>query len=195
MTTFSNADDVLTLLVHLGYLSFDHDTSAVHIPNSEVQQEFINSIEDGGWEFIMDAIKASDRLLEATLNGDEGDVAEKIEKAHSENASILKYNDENALACVISIAYYSARKQYIMHRELATGKGFADIVFLPRKNADLPAIVVELKRNQSADTAISQIKARKYTEKIAEYTGEILLVGISYDEQKGHSCTIERVMK
>ncbi len=195
MTSFTSADDVLTLLVHLGYLSFDFDTATVRIPNSEVQQEFINSIEDGGWEFIMDAIKASDRLLEATLNGDEGDVAEMIEKAHSENASILKYNDENALACVISIAYYSARKKYIMHRELATGKGFADIVFLPRKNNDLPAIVVELKRNQSADTAISQIKAKQYTEKIAEYTGEIVLVGISYDDQKCHSCMIERIIK
>ena len=195
MTSFSSADDVLTLLVHLGYLSFDFDTSTVRIPNSEVQQEFINSIEDGGWEFLMDAIKASDRLLNATLTGDSETVAKLIEKAHSENASILKYNDENALACVISIAYYSARKKYIMHRELPTGKGFADIVFIPRKNVDSPAIVVELKHNQSADTAISQIKAKQYTEKIAEYTGEIVLVGISYDEQKGHSCIIETVSK
>ena len=143
----------------------------------------------------MDAIKASDRLLNATLTGDSETVAKMIEKAHSENASILKYNDENALACVISIAYYAARKKYIMHRELPTGKGFADIVFIPRKNVDSPAIVVELKHNQSADTAISQIKTKQYTEKIAEYTGEIVLVGISYDEQKGHSCVIETVSK
>ncbi len=195
MTSFSSADDVLTLLVHLGYLSFDFDTSTVKIPNSEVQQEFINSIEDGGWEFLVDAIKASDWLLDATLNGNSDTVAKMIEKAHSENASILKYNDENALACVISIAYYSARKKYIIHRELASGKGFADIVFIPRNNIDSPAIVVELKHNQSADTAISQIKAKQYTEKIAEYTGEIILVGISYDDQKGHSCIIETVLK
>ena len=195
MTSFSSADDVLTLLVHLGYLSFDFDTSTVRIPNSEVQQEFINSIEDGGWEFLMDSIKASDRLLNATLTGDSETAAKMIEKAHNENASILKYNDENTLACVISIAYYSARKKYIMHRELATGKGFADIVFIPRKNVDSPAIVVELKHNQSADTAISQIKAKRYSETIAEYTGEIILVGISYDEQKGHSCIIETVSK
>ena len=82
-----------------------------------------------------------------------------------------------------------------MHRELATGKGFADIVFIPRKNIDSPAIVVELKHNQSADTAISQIKAKQYTEKIADYIGDIILVGISYDEQKGHSCIIETVSK
>ncbi|MBR3419399.1 MAG: PD-(D/E)XK nuclease domain-containing protein, partial [Oscillospiraceae bacterium] len=152
-------------------------------------------IEDGGWEFLVEAIKVSDRLLNATLTGDSDTVAKMIEKAHSENASILKYNDENALACVISIAYYSARKKYIMHRELATGKGFADIVFIPRKNIDSPAIVVELKHNQSAETAISQIKAKRYTEKIAQYTGDIVLVGINYDEQKGHSCIIETVSK
>ena len=195
MTSFSSADDVLTLLVHLGYLSFDFASSTVRIPNYEVQQEFINSIEDGGWEFLMDSIKSSDQLLAATLCGDSETVAKMIEKAHSENASILKYNDENALACVISIAYYSARKKYIMHRELATGKDFADIVFIPRKNIDSPAIVVELKHNQSADTAITQIKTKKYTEKIAEYTGEIILVCINYDEQKGHSCIIESVIK
>ncbi len=195
MTSFSSADDVLTLLVHLGYLSFDFASSTVRIPNYEVQQEFINSIEDGGWEFLMDSIKSSDQLLAATLCGDSETVAKMIEKAHSENASILKYNDENALACVISIAYYSARKKYIMHRELATGKGFADIVFIPRKNIDSPAIVVELKYNQSADTAITQIKTKKYTEKIAEYTGEIILVCINYDEPKGHSCIIESVIK
>ena len=195
MTTFSSADDVLTLLVHLGYLSFDYDSSTVRIPNSEVQQEFINSIEDGGWEFLVDSIKASEKLLEATISGDSETVATMMEKAHSENASILKYNDENALACVISIAYYSARKKYIMHRELATGKGFADIVFIPRRNVDSPAIVVELKHAQSADSAIAQIKAKQYTEKIAEYTGEIVLVGINYDDVKGHSCLIEHITK
>ena len=195
MTSFSSADDVLTLLVHLGYLSFEFDTSTVRIPNSEVQQEFINSIEDGGWEFLVDSIKASEQLLEATLAEDSETVAKMIEKSHTENASILKYNDENALACVLSIAYYSARKKYIMHRELATGKGFADIVFIPRKNVDSPALLVELKHNQSADTAIAQIKAKQYTEKIAEYTGEIILVGINYDENKEHTCIIERVSK
>lgn len=193
MTTFSCADDVLTLLVHLGYLSFDFDTSTVHIPNSEVQQEFINSIEDGGWEELMRAIRASESLLAATLEGDAEKVAEAVGQAHQENTSILQYNSENSLACVITIAYYTARKKYIMHRELATGKGFADIVFLPRRNVGLPAIVVELKHNQPADTAIAQIKEKRYPDKIAEYTGEMLLVGISYDDSKGHSCVIERV--
>ena len=83
-----------------------------------------------------------------------------------------------------------------MHRELATGKGFADLVFIPRKTSDKPAMVIELKWDKSADTAIEQIKRRQYTDKVSEYTGDILLVGISYDtETKSHSCIIEKITK
>lgn len=195
MTSFQSADDVLTLLIHLGYLTYDSNTGMAWIPNSEVQQEFINSIEDGGWEEIMNAIRSSDELIQATLNGDTKTVEKLIARSHEENTSILKYNDENSLACVISLAYYTARKNYIMHRELPTGKGFADIVYIPRKKVDAPALVIELKHNQPAGTAIEQIKAKNYPEKIAEYTGEIILVGISYDDEKGHSCEIERIRK
>ena len=195
MTSFQSADDVLTLLIHLGYLTYDSSTGITWIPNSEVQQEFINSIEDGGWEEIMHAVRASDELMQATLNGDADTVAEMIARSHEENASILKYNDENSLACVISLAYYTARKNYIMHRELPTGKGFADIVYIPRKNVDAPALVIELKYQQPAETAITQIREKRYPAKIAEYTGEILLVGISYDDDKGHRCVIERFQK
>ena len=194
MSTFYSADDVLTLLIHLGYLTYNE--GKVWIPNSEVQQEFINSIEDGGWETVMNAIRSSDELIEATINGDEEKVAKMVEKAHDENASVIGYNNETSLSCVISLAYYSARKEYIIHRELATGKGFADLVFIPRKTSDKPAMVIELKWDKSADTAIEQIKRRQYTDKVSEYTGDILLVGISYDtETKSHSCIIEKITK
>ena len=199
MTSLNSADDVLTLLVHLGYLTFEATNETgygeVWIPNSEVRQEFINSVEDGGWENLMKAIKDSDKLLEATLNSDTETVAALVERSHSENTSILQYNDENSLACVISLAYYTAQNKYIMHRELPTGKGFADIAFIPRKHIDLPAIIVELKHNKTSGAAIEQIKQKKYTEKIAQYTGEILLVGINYDDDKGHTCEIERFIK
>ncbi len=195
MTTLRSADDIFTLLVHLGYLTYDFYTKQVWIPNSEVAQEFVNSIEDGGWEEVMDAINVSSRLLDLTLKCDEEKVAEMIAKVHSDNTSILKYNDVNSLSCVISLAYYSARKDYIIHRELATGEGFADVVFIPRKKSDKPAMIVELKKDCSADEAIEQIKNRNYSDKISEYTGEILLVGISYDEQKGHTCKIEKTQK
>lgn len=195
MTSFNSADDVLTLLVHLGYLTYDMTNSEVWIPNSEVQQEFINSIEDGGWEEVMDVINASSKLLDLTLKCDEEKVAEMIAKVHSDNTSILKYNDENSLSCVISLAYYSARKDYIIHRELASGNGFADLVFIPRKERNLPAMIVELKKGHSAEEAIQQIKDNDYLHKVSEYSGEILLVGINYDNQKGHTCKIERIQK
>lgn len=195
MTSFNSADDVLTLLVHLGYLTYDMTNGEVWIPNSEVQQEFINSIEDGGWEEVIDAINASSMLLDLTLKGDEEKVAEMIAKVHSDNTSILKYNDENSLSCVISLAYYSARKDYIIHRELATGVGFADVVFIPRKKSDKPAMIVELKKGHSAGEAVEQIKNRNYSCKVSEYTGKILLVGINYDDQKGHTCKIEKIQK
>lgn len=200
MTTFASADDVLTLLVHLGYLTYDFDTRTVHIPNQEVQKEFINCIEDGGWEPVMDAIRKSEELLNATISGDEDTVAKIIEHVHQENTSILAYNDENSLACVISLAYYSAKKSYAIYRELAGGKGFADLVFIPRKTTQTPAIVVELKWNQTADAAIDQIKRKEYVQSLKDYRGEVLLVGINYESKnsdgenyKKHFCKIERV--
>ncbi len=186
-------------MVHLGYLTYrateNEKIGEVWIPNSEVQQEFINSIEDGGWEEVVKSIRSSNELIEATLALDEEKVAKIIEKAHQENTSVLKYNDENSLACVISLAYYSARNKYIMFRELPTGKGFADIVYLPRRNVNAPAMVIELKHEKSTVGAIEQIKNPHYSDKIAEYTGEILLVGINYDDQKGHTCKIEKFVK
>ena len=116
------------------------------------------------------------------------------EKAHDENTSILSYNNENSLACVLSIAYYYAKNDYIIYRELPTGKGFADLVFIPRKNVDLPAIIVELKVDKGADAAIDQIKRRQYPDKVKDYTGRLLLVGIVYDRQaKQHDCQIEKL--
>lgn len=202
MTTLESSDDVLTLLVHLGYLTYDFDNKKVAIPNQEVQKEFINCIEDGGWEPVMDAIRSSDELLYATLQGDEEKVSSMIEQAHQENTSILKYNDENALACVISLAYYSAKKDYSIYRELAGGKGYVDMVFVPRNNVSKPAIVVELKWNKSVSAAIEQIKEKQYVQSLKGYSGEVVLVGINYavgKEDNGgfkkHKCGIERIRK
>lgn len=196
MTTFKSADDVFTLLVHFGYLTYDFYTKQVWIPNSEVAQEFINSIEDGGWEEVMKSIKSSDELLKATLNCNEEKVAELVDKAHSDNTSILKYNDENSLSCVISIAYYSARKTYTIERELPAGKGYADLVFRPRKNNSNPAMIVELKYDKSAEGALAQIKKKKYIDCLKDYSGDVLLVGINYDKNsKCHICRIEKITK
>ena len=121
-------------------------------------------------------------------------MARGVDVAHDENTSILSYNNENSLACVLSIAYYYARNDYIIHRELPTGKGFADLVLIPHKNVDKPAMVLELKFNKDANSAIEQIKRKQYPAKIADYSGELLLVGVNYDKEvKTHECRIERM--
>ena len=185
-------DDVLTVLIHLGYLSFNWRKNECFIPNFEVAGELSNAVEESGWTNVVKALQQSERLLEFTLAGNEEAVAQCIDAAHDENTSILSYNDENSLACVLSIAYYYARNDYVIHRELATGKGFADLVLIPRQNVDSPAIIIELKYNEDADTAISQIKRKDYPAKVAQYADNLLLVGISYDRRtKKHTCHIE----
>lgn len=198
MSTFKTKDDVLTLLIHLGYLAYDSEKREVYIPNKEIIGEFENAMSVGGWPEIIRILKASEKLLEATLSGDEKSVEEGLDLAHMEALSILMYNDENSLSCAIGLAYYSARKDYRLIREFPTGRGFADVVFLPLPSVGKPALVVELKYDKSASAAIQQIKDRKYIQALESFTGEILLVGINYDREnknKPHSCVIEKVWK
>ena len=197
MRTFETKDDVLTLLIHLGYLGYDSKEREAFIPNREIIEEFENAMSVGGWTEVMNVLKASERLLNDTLRCDEKSVAEGLDRAHTEVASILTYNDENSLGCAISLAYYSARKDYKLIREMPAGRGFADVVFLPLPFSKKPALVVELKYNKSADTAIRQIKEKHYTQALEGYSGEILLVGINYDKDgkdKPHSCVIEKLI-
>ena len=193
MTTFHSADDVLTLLVHLGYLGYDFDTKEVFIPNREIMGEYVTATRVSQWSEIVHSVLQSDKLLQATWNGDEEAVAKGMEEAHL-NTSHLQYNDENALSYTVSLAYYSARQYYTIIRELPTGRGFADMVFLPKKKyADKPAMVVELKWDDNADTALRQIRDKQYTEALKDYKGNILCVGITYDRgSKRHTCRIER---
>ena len=115
---------------------------------------------------------------------------------HEDSTSILNYNDENALSCVITLAYISARTDYVMIREMPSGKGFADIVFLPKRNSDKPAIVVELKWNKSLEGAISQIEKKNYVKALENYGGKVLLVGVNYDKRtKEHQCRIKKCFK
>lgn len=192
MSTFHNLDDVLTLLVHLGYLSYNFDTQEVKIPNYEISKEFVSVIKISKWDKTIKAIQQSIELLEDTWQLKADKVATTIEEVHQENTSILTYNNENSLSCVITLAYYSAKEYYNIFRELPSGKGFADIVMIPNhRHLDRPAIVIELKYNQNVDTAIDQILNKQYTDTLKDYTGNILLVGINYDKDtKQHTCKI-----
>lgn len=196
MTTFKGKDDVLTLLVHLGYLAYDEEKKAVFIPNEEVRGEFIRAIKNGDRPELVKAIQTSNRLMDATLRMDEKEVAALIEEVHSANTSPDFYNDEQGLRSVIKLAYYSSKDDYFSVQELPGGNGYADIVFLPRQNVNKAAMIVELKWDKSASGAISQIKEKKYVQAIENYGGDILLVGINYDKKtKIHECRIERYQK
>ena len=191
MTTFASKDDVLTLMIHLGYLGYDQEDKTCYIPNKEVRSSFVNAIDQKNMGITAIALKNSQELLKATFNKEEEKVAEYIEQAHLET-SHLQYNDENALAYTISLAYYTARDQYTFVREYPAGKGFADMVFIPKK--DGPAMIIELKWKKDAETAIKQIKEKKYPEGLKKYADNLLLVGISYDPKtRKHTCIIESI--
>ena len=190
MTTFKSKDDVLTLLIHLGYLGYNNSDHTCYIPNKEVSTSFIDSIEDSNWEETTKALLNSRELLEATWRKDEEGVARYIEEAHL-NTSILTYNNENALSYTLALAYIYARNHYTMIREMPTGKGFADIVLIPYR--DKPAMIIELKWNQEVNTVIDQIKEKKYPKGLEKYKDNLLIVGISYDKKtKKHTCHIEK---
>lgn len=196
---FTNKDDVLTYMIHLGYLGYDQTRKTAFVPNEEIRQELTSAVESRPWNELIKFQQKSEDLLNSTLELDGTAVAEQIEKIHNEYASSIQYNNENSLSSVLTIAYLSTMQYYFQPiRELPTGRGFADFVFLPKpeyKN-DYPALVMELKWNKNAETALQQIKNKKYPESILHYTGEILLVGVSYDKaSKEHQCNIERYEK
>ena len=195
INSIKRRDEALTLLVHLGYLGYDEENGEVFIPNREIRGEFDNAIEASEWAEVEEALQNSDKLLKSTWNGDGEAVAKYIEKAHQNVSSILGYNNEETLRSVVSIAYYTAIRFYSFVKEFPSGKGFADMVFLPYKHVNKPLIVIELKKNDTAESAIAQIKEKKYSESLEKYTGEILLVGITYDDNKKHYCKIEKITK
>ena len=196
MTTFRDENDVLTLLIHLGYLSCDSKEQSVCIPNNEIQSEYVNAVSVSDWGEVSKALKHSADLLHAIWKENEQAVAEGMERAHFET-SHLQYNDENTLSYTISLALYAAKNYYTIYREFPTGKGFADMIFLPRKKfQEKPALVVELKWDKSVTGAIRQIKEKQYCRSLEEYTGNILLVGINYSKKdKKHQCVIEKMIK
>ncbi|MGN0482622.1 MAG: AAA family ATPase [Lachnospiraceae bacterium] len=196
MTTIKSKDDVLTLLVHLGYLSYDAKEKSVRIPNEEVQEEFIRAVSNGKHTELAKLIRGSEELLEATLNMDEEAVADAIEEAHKAGAAPTFYNNEQALRSVIRMAYISCVDDFLRIEELPSGHGYADVVFFPKKASTLPLLLIELKWNKTEDGAIHQIKNQDYPQGMRGYGGEMLLVGINYDSKsKKHTCKIETYRK
>jgi ribosomal protein S8 len=194
LTNINSRDAVLTVLIHLGYLAYDTETEEAYVPNGEVRYALSVAVREADWTPVINALKRSERLLKLTWAGEAEEVAEYISQVHMDNTSILQYNDENSLSCVITLAYYNAINDYTIIREMPAGLGFADIVYIPKGGSDKPAMVVELKYNQKAKTAIKQIKAKQYPKSLEKYKGNLLLVGINYDKNtKEHTCEIEEI--
>ena len=179
-----NKDDVLTYLIHMGYLAYSSVNRMAFVPNEEIRQELIRATKRKEWNEMLKFQQESEDL---------------IEKIHEQYIPAIQYNNENSLSSVLALAYLSAMQYYFKPvREFPTGRGFADFVFIPKPEykSDYPALVVELKWNKSAVSALQQIKDRKYPDSIQDYTGDILLVGINYSKKdKKHECVIKAYKK
>ena len=199
LVTFRDRNDVLTLLIHLGYLAYDDEAQKVRIPNEEVRLEFARAIRQVKRDETIRRVRESEQLIMDTVHQNEEAVARQIEKIHEEE-SPLYYNNEQALRSVIKRAYFSYGDEYVMFEELPAGVGYADIVYLPKRDSLLPVLIVELKWNQSGESALEQIKDRRYPAAFKSYRSDILLVGISYDREaaagkRKHQCRIEKYRK
>lgn len=191
-TVPKNKNQCFTLLVHIGYLAFDIDCSQVFIPNEEVRLAFRNALEECAWPDAIKPYQRSRKFIQSILAEDNDTVARMVEETHQNMTSVLMYNNENALSCVISVLCFFAENQYKVIREFPTGKDFADIVLLPKKRILGPAMVIELKFKQEVETAIDQIHENHYPDSLKDFYGELILVGISYNKKKAHDCIIER---
>lgn len=184
--------EIYAAMIIYGLLSY-HD-GELCIPNKELMIEFENALEDDGFGYVAELVRNSEEVLYATLDKKEDVVVSYLHNIHNSEIPVLKYNDENSLSCVVTLAYLSARNKYKVEREEKSGKGFADFLFYPRRK-NLPGIVIELKADSTPEAAINQIKEKEYCEKLKkEHVENILMVGISYNmDTKEHQCRIEEV--
>ena len=197
MTDFSTKDDIFGYLMHLGYLAYDSESKTCRIPNKEVREEWVRALNKIPEEYSVTTqiIEASKELLVETIAGNEEAVASALDVSHIHVTSNRSYNNEDALQSAVCLAYIYALNRYTVIREMTAGKGFADVVFIPFNDTD-PAMIIELKRNSSTESAITQIRDRRYFDSLSHYSGNLLFVGINYDEkEKTHTCRIERLVK
>ena len=194
--SFKNKDDVLTLMIHLGYLAYDNSEKTIRIPNKEVKTEFESLLKTTKNKKLIELVNKSKCLLQDTLDGKSKAVAKAIDEIRESSYAPTFYNNEQALRYVIKFAYVVCVDKYMRIEELPSGKGVADVVYLPKKNTNLPALIIELKWNKSVEAAINRIKSKKYPTALKDYGGDIVLVGINYDEKtKTHDCRIEMLQK
>ena len=196
MTDFHSKHDVFTYLIHLGYLAYDRKKQQCYIPNREVRDQWILSVEQSpDYKGVMDLVDSSKQLMESTIEGDSAAVAEALNKAHEQICNNLNYNNEGTFQSVICLAYFYANLKYTIVKEMPAGQGVADVVMIPYV-PNTPALIIELKRNACEKTALNQIRAKNYGNALEKYSGDLLFVGVNYNEKtKEHKCVIEKFVK
>lgn len=196
-SVFSSKDSVIVYLIHLGYLAYNSNQNEVYVPNEEVRRELLKSLDDCAWKEYVSIIKNSKFFLEKVFEKDCNYVALELEKVHGQRTSIISYNSEESLKYTVLTAFAATCENYQKPLlEMATGKVFADIVYLPKAeySKSVPALIIELNFNKSASKALEQIKERNYLDKVREYSSKVMMLGISYDaKSKKHECVIENV--
>ena len=198
MTDFHSKNDVFEYLLYIGYLAYDENEKTCRIPNREVRQEWFFAVEtEPEYEVTNKIIESSKQLLKDTIKGDAQAVAASLDESHIHVSANRSYNNEDVLQSAIYLSFIYALNDYTCVREMTAGKGFSDVTYIPiHPSKERPAMIIELKKNSSADSAIDQIKEKKYFDSLSHYRGNLLFVGINYDEkEKTHTCTIERFEK
>ena len=198
MSDFTSRNDVFAYLMYIGYLAYNEEEGTCRIPNREVRQEWFNAIEtESEYEVTNKIIESSKQLLKDTIKGDAQAVAASLDESHIHVSANRSYNNEDVLQSAIYLSFIYALNDYTCVREMTAGKGFSDVTYIPiHPSKERPAMIIELKKNSSADSAIDQIKEKKYFDSLSHYRGNLLFVGINYDEkEKTHTCTIERFEK
>ncbi|MGL5822183.1 MAG: AAA family ATPase [Sarcina sp.] len=188
-------EEIYSAMIVLGFLSY-YD-GYLKIPNKELMKEFQKALADESFGYVSEIIENSRKMLRATINKDTKIIEDILHDIHNSEIPILKYSDENSLSCVLTLAYLSARDTYRIEREEKSGKGYIDFSFHPRRNRDI-AFIVELKKDDTTENAIKQIKEKEYVQKFrSEREGQkILAVAICYDSKtKEHSCKIEEIFE
>ena len=196
LVSFQSADDVLTLLIHFGYFTYDSEKKTIRIPNYEIQEEFGGMIHMVSHKETIARLKESEKLLSDIIAKNADAVAENLQKVHMMESAPIWYNDEQALRAVVKLAFFTYRDHYIKLEELPSGIGYADMAYIPKKYDPSPALIIELKAGGTPEEAIAQIRSRGYASSVEGQGAKTLLVAITYDKAdkaKPHHCRIEEL--
>lgn len=195
-TALDTKNQIYSAMVVYGLLTYED--GAVFIPNKELMDKYNELLlTNDSLGYVHRLVKASEKMLSATLSGDTKTMAEILKFAHDTESPILSYNSEIELSAVVNLVYLAARDRYRVEREDKAGEGFVDFIFYP-ENRNAAGIILELKMDSTPEEALQQIIAKNYILRFegkigekAKYQGKILGVGISYNKKtKVHGCKV-----